>query len=91
MLYSGASRRRRTTAHAMDHARSQNSPRPARRFGIIAHTFPEMTPVETAFLYAFVVCGRLLTLLIQRGTSSITSGFWVVALCASVMGSTLGY
>jgi lysylphosphatidylglycerol synthetase-like protein (DUF2156 family) len=75
----------------MDDTRSQNSPRPARRFGIIVHTFPEMTPIETAFLYAFVVCGCLLTLLIERGTSSITSGFWVVALCASVMGTTLGY
>jgi hypothetical protein len=75
----------------MDDARTQNSPRPARRFGIIVHTFPEMTPVETAFLYAFVACGCLLTLLLRRGTSSLTSGFWFVALSACVMGTTLGY
>src|SRR2546429_9506576 len=70
---------------------SENQTRRYRSFGIVRHTFPEMTPTEKAFVPAFAFCGVVATMVVRRSMSGIQSaigggrlfalggggGFWV--------------
>jgi len=68
---------------------SENQTRRYRSFGIVRHTFPEMTPTEKAFVPAFAFCGVVATMVVRRSMSGIQSAIGGVSLC--VMGAVLGY
>src|SRR5437879_6753734 len=68
---------------------SENQTRRYRSFGIVRHTFPEMTPTEKAFVAAFAFCGVVATIVVRRSMSGIQSGIGGVSLC--VMGAVRGY
>src|SRR2546430_11772882 len=52
---------------------SENQTRRYRSFGIVRHTFPEMTPTEKAFVPAFAFCGVVATMVVRRSMSGIQS------------------
>jgi hypothetical protein len=69
---------------------SENRTRPNRTFGVIRHTFPEMTPTEKAFLAAFVFCG-LVAAIVARRSMSRSDEYAIVGFCGIVMGPVLCY
>lgn len=64
--------------------------RPNRKFGIVQHTFPEMTGTEKRFVWAFIASGCILLLLLRDSVKQSTVQ-GQLALCAGIMGGTLAY
>jgi hypothetical protein len=64
--------------------------RPYRTFGIVRHTFPEMTPTEKAFVAAFVFCG-LVAAIVARHSMSHPDEYAIAGFCGCVMGPVLCY
>jgi hypothetical protein len=64
--------------------------RPYRKFGILRHTFPEMTPIERVFVWSSVVAGCVMIVVVgpATGRSGSLSG---LALVAAIAGGTLCY
>jgi hypothetical protein len=68
----------------------ENLPRPFRTFGVLRHTFPEMTRAEKRFLVLGVSClGILALLLYHKPPTGAESA--VQAFCAGVGASVLAY
>ena len=43
----------------------ENQTPPSRKFGVVRHSFPEMTPAEKAFVVAFVFFGLVAAIVVQ--------------------------
>lgn len=69
---------------------SEKQTRPYRRFGIVRHTFPEMTRTEKAFVVAFVFCG-LVAAIVARHSMRRPDEFAIAGLCGCVMVPVLCY
>jgi hypothetical protein len=69
---------------------SENHTRPYRNFGVIRHTFPELTPTEKKFVAAFVFCGLVAAIVVQRHPMGRPENV-IFGLCAYVMGPVLCY
>lgn len=62
------------------------------RWGFIWHSFPTMTPVEKAFLSAYAISGAVVVFVASTdGTQISPSAAALLALCACLMGCTVGY
>jgi hypothetical protein len=68
----------------------ENQTRPDRKFGVLRHTFPELTPTEKAFVVAFVFFG-LVAAIVVRPASSRPDENVIVGFCGCIMGPTLAY
>jgi hypothetical protein len=68
----------------------ENLPRHFRTFGVLRHTFPEMTRAEKQFLVLTVFCLGLLALLLYHKPPTRTEST-VQASCAGVGASVLAY
>jgi hypothetical protein len=64
---------------------SENRTRPYRTFGVIRHTFPELTPTEKKFAAAFVFCGLVAAIVVQHHPMTRPERA-LVGFCMSVMG-----
>jgi hypothetical protein len=67
----------------------QNRSRPYRRFGVVRHTFHDLTPTEKAFIVAFGVFGLIAAFF--AGKSMRGPAEAIVAFSGCIMGPVLAY
>jgi hypothetical protein len=69
---------------------SENQTRPSRNFGVVRHSFPQLTQTEKAFVGAFVFSG-LVAAIVLRPAMHRPDEYAIGGLCAYIMGPTLCY